>query len=135
MQVVLLAAALDNTWLMPGSYHGRAMSQVERLLLVNNSSDALLKRYHRLYGRRAPQEALGYTGLSSWCVERGQWRKVSQVDACSLLGREHTFVNYLCAPGLMARMRGVLISSVPAVTAQAPEKLAVAGQAAKETSE
>jgi hypothetical protein len=109
MQVVLVAAALDNDWLLAGRAHGRAMSQVDRLLLVNNSCDAALKRYHWIYNRRACQQALGYTGMSGGRVEGDARGKIAQLDACCQIGREHVLDGYLCAPGLMARMRNQLL--------------------------
>ncbi|HEV3343168.1 MAG TPA: hypothetical protein VG125_22535, partial [Pirellulales bacterium] len=51
--VVLISAAVDNDWLLPGRQLDLALSQVDRLLLINNTSDRLLKRYHWLYGRRS----------------------------------------------------------------------------------
>jgi hypothetical protein len=109
MQVVLVAAALDNNWLLKGRAHSQAISQVDRLLLVNNSCDAALKRYHWIYDRRACQQALGYTGLSGGRVEGDARGKIVQIDACCQIGREHTLVGYLCAPGLMTRMRDQLL--------------------------
>ena len=93
--VTLLAAALDNDWLLPGHYHGRAMSQVAHLLLINNSCDRLLMRYHFLYGRRACQQALGYTGLPRWGFSDDVWRRVDQFDACCIVGRDHWFHLYI----------------------------------------
>jgi hypothetical protein len=109
VQVVLLVAALDNVWLAPGRFHGQAMSQVDRMLLVNNSCDAALKRYHRIYHRRACQEALGYTGLPTAWLDAASQGKIQQVDACCVVGRQHTLAGYLWATGLMARMRRVLL--------------------------
>jgi hypothetical protein len=115
MQVVLIVAALDNHWLLAGHAHGRALSQVDRMLLVNNSCDLALKHYHWIYHRRACQQALGYTGLSSHWVDGDARKKIEQLDACCQVGREHMLANYLCSPGLMARMRTGLLHQ-PAVT-------------------
>jgi hypothetical protein len=109
VQVVLLVAALDNDWLLPGHYHGRAMSQVAGMFLVNNNSDMLLKHYHILYGRRGPEEALGYTGLATWCVSNADLSKVSQIDGGCQVGRRHQIVGYLESPDLVARMRPYLV--------------------------
>ncbi|MBN1588815.1 MAG: hypothetical protein JW888_04810, partial [Pirellulales bacterium] len=61
VRVVLIAAALDNGWLLPGWRNGLALQQVDRMLITQNSSDRVLRWYPRLYGRRGP-EALGFTG-------------------------------------------------------------------------
>jgi hypothetical protein len=109
VQVVLFASALDNDWLAPGRFHGSAMSQVDRMLLVNNSCDAVLKRYHRIYHRRACQQALGYTGLSRAWLDRDARGKVQQVDACCQIGREHSLASYLATSSLMSRVRNLLL--------------------------
>ena len=109
MAVVLLVAALDSDWLMPGRFHGQAMSQVSSMLLVNNSCDILLKRYHRIYGRRCSQQALGYTGLASWAATAADWTKVSQLNAAPIVGHRHAFAGYIGSPGLVARMRPHLL--------------------------
>ncbi len=63
LDVALLAAALDSDWILPGHCHGQALGMVNRMLLVTNSCDQVLTRYHLLYGLRSCAEALGCTGL------------------------------------------------------------------------
>jgi pimeloyl-ACP methyl ester carboxylesterase len=109
MRGVLVASALDNDWLLEGRFHGRAMKQVDRILLVNNSCDAVLKRYHWIYDRRACQQALGYTGLAGGRLMGDTRGKIIQIDACCQIGRDHMLAAYLCAPGLLARMRDQLL--------------------------
>jgi len=109
-QVVLLVAALDNHWLIPGHTHGRAMSQTQELLLVNNSADRLLKRYHLLYGRRSCATALGYFGISRGSLG-ADGNKVRQVDASCQVGKRHQVAFYLGAPGLMGPVRATLLKS------------------------
>lgn len=121
MQAVLVAAALDNHWLLPGRAHGNALSQVDRMLLVNNSCDALLKRYHLV---RACQEALGYTGLHR--LDSDARNKIQQIDACCEIGKRHQFAGYLCSAGLMSRMRSELLSE-PADVKAAPSNEVAAG--------
>jgi hypothetical protein len=123
-QVVLLAAALDNDWLLPGHFHGQALSQTADLLLVNNSGDALLKRYRFLYHRRSWQQALGYTGMNSRSLGEDAI-KVQQVDAFCAVGKQHIFALYIGSPGLMSRVRATLLAAPqatpPAATADGPE--------------
>lgn len=124
VQAVLLAAALDNHWLLPGHYHGRAMSQVSTMFLVNNGCDMLLKRYHILYGDRGREQALGYTGLASWCVSSADLSKVSQIDVCCEVGKRHAIDGYLESPGLVARMRPHLIFGPSAEPIELPSQTA-----------
>lgn len=119
MQVVLLAAALDTDWLIPGHCHGSALSQVASMLLVNNCSDALLKRYHVIYGRRSCAQALGYTGMPGWSMSAEDLSKVKQVDASYHVGRRHLFDLYISSPDLMGRMRPVLMFQPSVKTPQA----------------
>ncbi len=125
MEVVLLVAALDNDWLLPGHYHGQAMSQMATLLLVNNNCDLLLTHYHRLYGRRCSQEALGLNGLATWGVSGDELSKLSQIDACCQVGRRHEFVGYTCSPALMSRIRPSLLFVPPSEVSKAPQTAAV----------
>jgi hypothetical protein len=108
--VVLLAAALDNYWLLPGRFHGQALSQTAQVLLINNSSDRLLMRYHLLYHRRASNQALGFTGINRAALGDDAW-KVRQIDACSVVGKQHLLALYLGAPSLMAPVRTHLLSA------------------------
>ena len=107
LRAVLQAAALDNDWLLPGRRHGQALSQLDQLLLINNSCDQVLRRYARLYGQRkncGPQ-ALGYTGFAGLgslsAIDRA---KVRQVDACCHVGKQHDWARYAGSPSLNASM-------------------------------
>jgi hypothetical protein len=116
MHAALVVAALDDEWLLPGHRQGHALSQVDAMLLVNNSCDRLLKRYHKLYGRRCCQEALGYVGLAECCLSPGDAEKVQQVDACCYAGKQHLFANYIDSPALMSQMRSHLLFDMEAAT-------------------
>ena len=76
--------------------------------MINNSCDALLMRYRFLYGRRACQQALGYTGMGRWGLSDDVWRRIEQIDACCFVGREHWFHLYISAGSLVTRMRHIL---------------------------
>jgi len=121
MQVVLLVAAIDDDWLMPGSCHGQAMSQVSRMFLVNNGCDALLKRYQLLYPGRGHEQALGFNGLSPECVAGDDWGKVNQIDAAYQVGKRHAFDGYLCSADLVDQMRPYLFFTPVEPTFQTTE--------------
>lgn len=63
VKVGLVAPAIESTWLMSGDYHGQATENMERLLLLYNRRDAVLKRYW-LIERVRRQTALGFSGPS-----------------------------------------------------------------------
>jgi hypothetical protein len=103
-RAVLIAAALDNNWLSIGRRHGLALTQVERMLLINNSVDRALRFYH-VVARYHPQ-ALGSTGLAG---SLGAARaKVAQLNAASIVGRQHDWSRYFHSPTLVSRMRPYL---------------------------
>ena len=65
-RVVLLAAAIDYTWLCPGDEFGRAGRLIDRLALTINHRDPVLK-YFRFLERGRKDRALGVAGLPRRC--------------------------------------------------------------------
>lgn len=61
VRVGLVAPALEDSWLRPGSYHGMASLNIQRMTILYNQRDAVLKRYWLLEQVRG-RMALGYTG-------------------------------------------------------------------------
>jgi hypothetical protein len=108
VNVVLVSAALDNDWLLPGHRLDGAVTQIERLLLVNNTSDSVLKRYHWLYGSRSKAAALGSTGLRMPWAVGALGERLMQIDAAPIIGRRHGCAPYFESPRLLAAMREVL---------------------------
>ncbi len=104
MRAVLLAAACDNDWLLPGRHFGHALGQTEHLLNIYNSCDPVLKRYHLLYHRRSCAEALGYTGVVGWNMLGYERTKISQYDACCIVGKQHNWVPYFESRTLVGQM-------------------------------
>jgi hypothetical protein len=102
VDAVLIASALHCHWLGKGQYHGRAMSQVDRMFLLNNRSDLAL-RYYRFStpGRDRPQ-ALGLHGPN--CLSAEYASKIESRDVSRYAGRQHDLFQYLCAPGAMAQV-------------------------------
>ncbi len=127
MRVALLAAALDDGWLLPGHRHGDARLQVRSMLLVNNGCDRVLARYHLLYGRRCCQEALGYVGLAVRRLPAEDAEKVRQMDACCDVGKRHGFDGYLASSRVMARVRGALLGEKPPTSEPPPQDVASIG--------
>ena len=101
VRAVLVAAALRNNWLAEGNYHGKALAVVDSMLLINNSCDAALKRYHVADGCR-DAEALGYTGPAGWSPH---YSRIQQVDACCDFGKSHNWELYIASPRYASLMR------------------------------
>ncbi len=102
LTAVLSAAAMHDYWLSPDCYHGQALLEIDRLLVLYNTRDPVL-RFYRHSERRARPRALGYTGAVICGDSSAQ---VDQVNVACQIGREHSFWDYLCNPAvtdLMAR--------------------------------
>jgi hypothetical protein len=93
VRCVLMAGALHNNWLAPDCYHGRAMQTNNKMLILANSGDKILKRYHWLFRGENPQ-ALGSTG-SVWDDGSG---RIAQLDCAPAVGETHDSLRYLDAP-------------------------------------
>lgn len=100
VRVVLMASALDDDWLLPSRYHGRALSQVDRMLLLNNDCDRAM-RWYRLTDRCRRPEALGFRGLAGFGRLGAARAKIQQRDVCCEVGRQHDFLHYVHHAGLM----------------------------------
>ncbi len=61
IRVGLIAAAIESMWLTRRGYHGQATQNMNRLALLYNRRDAVLKRYW-LLERVRQRTALGYSG-------------------------------------------------------------------------
>lgn len=99
IRAVLVAAALDADWLMPGRRNGRAPAQVERMLVTRNGCDPVLKWYPWMYRRRGPQ-ALGY-GRPVGCT---QSENIELLSVSCSVGKNHDWTSYLQSPGLRRRL-------------------------------
>jgi hypothetical protein len=99
LRAVVMAAAMHNYWLSPGHRHGLALTQMDRMLVLYNSLDPVLRRY-RYIERGARPQALGYTG-AIFCDDAGELPGyVDQTNVACYLGKEHSFMSYLCAPAV-----------------------------------
>lgn len=61
VRVGLVAPAIESNWLCGNGYHGQAAKNMDRLLLLYNRRDAVLKRYWLIEKVRR-ETALGYSG-------------------------------------------------------------------------
>lgn len=61
VRIGLVAPAIESNWLCRNGYHGRATKNMDRLLLLYNRRDAVLKRYWLIEKVRR-ETALGYSG-------------------------------------------------------------------------
>jgi hypothetical protein len=109
--VVFVSAAIDNDWLLPGRRLGLALSQVDRLLSINNTSDSILRRYRLVYNRRSDAVALGYAGLPRDARIGPLAEQVQEINASSMVGRRHGFSHYFAVPRIVDWMRPYVFHS------------------------
>lgn len=93
IHAVYLAAAFDANWLGPRQYHGRAMEQIDSLLIATNRQDPAMKFYKIFNERRRP--ALGYEGPT--CLSREAASRVWTNNLTSAVGKTHDMCEYMTA--------------------------------------
>jgi len=114
VRVALLAAALDADWIRPGGYHGRALEQVDQLLLVNNQLDPAMRFYHfAVEGRSRP---LGFMGPPTVANLGALADRVHSVDVTSAVGRHHALESYLAASRGVGHVLDEVVHFRPAST-------------------
>ncbi|GAA5507488.1 hypothetical protein [Novipirellula caenicola] len=107
VRVALFASALDSDWLLPHRHHGRALTQVEHMLIAYNPSDSVLHWYPRLNGRGGPP-ALGAVGMATSCLG-AERDKVQLMNVSRSVGKTHSWQAYEGSPQMMARVAPYLL--------------------------
>jgi len=111
IRVMMLAAAMDANWLEPSCPRGLAPLAVERILVVTNDRDRVLKWYSRLYGPHGP-EALGYVGPTGTAGG-----KIEVVDVTCEVGPKHDFDRYQESSPVFRRLAWyTFLCNAPAAT-------------------
>jgi hypothetical protein len=113
VDAVLMGAAFDNDDLLPGQPFGRALTQVNRLLVFTNQRDIALKVYHYLYGRRSGRIAIGMTGPVATRRLGGQGDKVLTREVSGFVGRNHGPKSYFESPLALKLMQPYLLNPPP----------------------
>lgn len=94
VDVGLVAPAIDSNWLSEKGYHAMATKNLDRLALLYNRRDAVLKRYWLLNKVRG-RVALGYTGPRSFAPRAdGSELPVVARDYSSYIGLRHDELDY-----------------------------------------
>lgn len=94
----LMAAAVDADWLSQCQPHSLALGRFEKLLLLNNCKDRVLKVYRILSRSRKP-DALGAVGLL--LPDAKYASHVQQWEVGDLVGKNHNWHRYIEAPEIM----------------------------------
>ncbi|WP_145432113.1 alpha/beta hydrolase family protein [Lacipirellula limnantheis] len=99
VRAAFVAAALDANWIRPGGYHGRALEQIDELLLVNNHLDPAMRFYH--LAMESGARPLGYGGPRGLGQFAG---RVRSVDVTGAVGRHHAIEEYLASSNRVTRV-------------------------------
>lgn len=101
--VGLIAPAIENDWMTRGGYHGLATQNIDRLTLLYNRRDAVLKRYW-LLNRARNSVALGYSGPLTFANRADGTRMPLRSRDCSpTVGVQHDekdYYNQSCRAGM-----------------------------------
>jgi hypothetical protein len=103
LRAVFVAAAADNTALMPGDCGGSVLRSLDRLLVTCNPADPALRWYRRIDRGRGP-DALGFTGPAGRSGLGLDSNKLELLNLSYDLGRRHEPKPYLAAASLRARL-------------------------------
>ena len=108
MRASLLAAALDNDWLIPGRRHGQALSQIDRLFITKNQLDPVL-HYYPIVLRDRSSTAIGVSGFAGLSRIGAERAKVEQLNVSRAIGKHHTVDLYWEANCVTAVMMGLTV--------------------------
>ncbi len=100
IHAVFFAAALDCDWLTEGRYYGRALTQIDKLLLSTNRLDPAMT-YYKYVSTTSDPTPLGYAGPC--CLDAVRRQQITCRNVTQAVGRTHAFETYVCVSGLMAR--------------------------------
>jgi hypothetical protein len=90
----LVAPAIESHWMQMGGNHSQSTKNLNRLVLLYNHSDVVLKRYW-LINRVRGESALGYTGPTSFARRvDGSRLPVLSKDCSSIVGIQHSELDY-----------------------------------------
>lgn len=103
LRSVLMAAAIDEDWLLPGRRYGRALAAVDRMVLFVNPHDRVLRWYRFLTPSSGP--ALGVHGVASPGELGPQRRKLEQINVNPVLGAQHGWSNYANSVQIIERLK------------------------------
>jgi len=119
VNAVLIAAATHAHWLGKGQHHGLALTQVDRMLLINNCDDLVLNYYHFVTTDRSRPRAMGICGPSRLDSEYAA--KVRNRDVSRYAGSRHDLFLYLCAPGAIGQVWDYATTAPGAAVEASPE--------------
>jgi len=101
LNLVLVAAAVRQDALAPRGQYRRVLGSIDRLTLLNNTSDKPLGFFEYI-DRSLSTEALGHENMPARWVPSDV--EFVQFDAASIVGKSHRFPPYIDSPSLRQRL-------------------------------
>lgn len=114
VRVALMAAAFDADWMLPGEAHQRAISQVDRMVVVTNHHDPAM-RFFKLSTKNSRVDALGLAGISHSEKLGTAVKRIQYIDVTASVGRSHVIYDYLSDRPHMTTMWRQLLSGDGAI--------------------
>ena len=99
VNAILVAAAVDSDWLLPGHYHGKALGQLTRLLVTQNCRDTALRWYPAMY-HRGGSPALGFVGPECCGLEPSECKRMEVLNLTCAAGKTHDWLRYAAISSL-----------------------------------
>jgi hypothetical protein len=115
VNVVLVAAGVHAHWLGEGQHHGLAMTQVNRMFMLNNCADIAMRYYWLSTSDHSRPQAMGLYGPT--CISADYAAKIRKRDVSRYAGSEHDLFRYLCAPGATCQVWDYAVNIETAVAA------------------
>ncbi len=103
LRVMLVAAAADSEWLLPGNRHGLAGRQIDQMMVTRNCCDRVLRFYPRMRPNDS-SSALGFAGPTSPGRLAESGLNFETVPVESQVGREHLWHTYLRSSAVRSRL-------------------------------
>ncbi len=116
-RIALVAAAFDADWVIPGEVHERALSQMERMVVVTNRLDPAM-RFFRLSTRHSRVDAMGLAGVADRDKLGTASNRIQHIDVTAEVGRSHVIYDYLADEPKMCRMWRQLLDDFGEVPAE-----------------
>jgi hypothetical protein len=117
-RAVLLAAAVGRDALAPGHRHSEALTQVDRMVIMINPRDRVLKFFPVLCDDG--QEALGLSGPAGLEANTALGSRVILFNVMPYVQKHHLSLEYQKSPEIMACIRDEVMTAGAAATPQVP---------------
>lgn len=107
VRAVLWSPAVNNDWLLPRRPNGRAVECLDRMVILYNPADRVMRHYHWV----APSVrfgGMGFSGLASPRLLGAVRKRIEQHNVSGRLGRAHSFFSHINSPWIVRKTREVV---------------------------